>query len=155
MAHSTSTVVGANFSRVTTDAEFAVGDYTQGNDGSAWMYVQANGAITQYDWVGVDENFQAGALTAAMAGDGWSVGVAQIAFADNEYGWVAVKGHNITARVGASCAADVVLYTTATAGVLDDATGTRIDGVVAVTANSATSIASTEVLMTYPRSSSF
>lgn len=149
--------IGAYLDGATTDKKFGLGDKFMDDQGRCWVYVQANGAITQYDFVGIDENFQAAPLTTAMAGDGWFVGVAQVAFTDNDYGWVACQGANgLTARVAASCAADAALYTTATAGVVDDATTTtKIDGVVAVATNTTTAVANVEVLLTFPRSSAF
>lgn len=137
--------------------EFALGTRVQATDGQEYIYVHASDAITQYMFVGIDENYEAAPLTKAMADDGYSVGVAQVAFADNEFGWVAIRGHNLTGRVAASCAADVALYTTGTAGVLDDnpTSQTNIDGVVVVSANTITSAANEEVLLTWPRSTTF
>lgn len=146
-------------SGTTTDgenAEFTLGTRASGTDNQEYIYVQADEAITQYDLVAIDENFQMSQLTATEAGDGWTIGAAQVAFSDNELGWVAVKGHNLQGRVGASCAADVALYTSGTAGVVDDATGgTKIDGIVAVGANTPTTAGNVEILMTYPRSATF
>ena len=115
--------------------DFDLGDFVYGADSTQWMFVQASGAIGQYDWVGVDENHQAAKLTDAMASDGFFIGIAQVAFADDDGGWVVVRGSNIQGKLAASCAADVALYTTAVAGVLDDnatSTLTKIDGVVSV-----------------------
>lgn len=157
--NSISNILGVDFGLKSTSAEFALGTTAKGTDGTEWLYVQANGAITQYDFLGVDENYQAAALTDAMALDGWIVGVAQLAFDDNDYGWVPVRGANISGRVGASCAADVDLWTSATGGILDDDSTTipytKIDGVVAVGANTLTISAAVEVLLTFPRSSAF
>lgn len=135
----------------------ALGTTVFGTDNAEYVWVIAGSAITQYSWVGVDENFVAYPLTKARADVGWQIGVAQLAFTTGYYGVVALKGANLTGRVGASCNADVALYTSATAGVLDDtSTGqTKIDGVVLVTANASASIRSKEVLLTWPRSSTF
>lgn len=124
-------------------------------DNQEYVYVQASGAITQYDAVGIDENYQAAALTKAIADDGHTIGFAQVAFADNDYGFVATKGSNIEVRVAINCAADVALYTTGTAGVLDDASTsqTKIDGIVAVAA--VTAATNTEIIATQPKSTTF
>ena len=128
--------IGARFASPTTGIDYQLGECAMGSDGTEWVYVQAGGAIAQYDAVGIDEAFQAAALTKAIADAGHTVGVAQAAFADNEYGWVATKGSNISVNVLANCAADTQLYTTATAGKLDDAAAsqTPIDGIVITTA---------------------
>lgn len=134
----------------TTDGEnaiFSLGHRVAGTDNSEWVYVQAGGAITQYDAVAIDENYQAVALTSALALAGHMIGFAQVAFSDNDLGWVALEGSNITARIAGSCAADVQLYTSATAGVLDDTSaGVLIRGVVAVTTNSTTAASTSEVI---------
>lgn len=133
-------------------AEFPLGMRVTGIDGTDWMYVHASGAITQYDAVGIDENYEAAALTKAIADAGHTIGFAQNAFSDNDFGWVALRGSNINVRLAASCAADVSLYTTSTAGVLDDtsASQTKISGVVAVAA-ATNDVSSCEVIAsTYP-----
>jgi len=155
MAHITSGLVGASLTKTEPTADFVVGERATGTDGTQWVYVLASGAIAQYDAVGIDENYSAAPLTAAMAGDGWQVGFAQTAFASADYGWVALSGSNINAAVAVNCAADVPLYTTTTAGTLDDATTTtKIDGVVAVTAVGTTA-GNVEVIATWPKSTTF
>ena len=68
-----------------------------------------------------------------------------------------MTGRNVNAAVGASCAADVALYTSATAGVLDDTSTsqTKVDGVVAAAANGTAAQANVEVIMTWPKSTTF
>jgi hypothetical protein len=138
---------------------FGVGSKATDDRGRVWQYVQASGAITQYDFVTIDEDFQAVALAKAAVDDGHGVGVAQAAFDDNDFGWVLVySGYDgILGRVGGSCAADVALYTSGTSGVLDDesTSQTKIDGIVVTAANTSTSAAAVEVLITFPRSSTF
>lgn len=109
----------------TTDIRFdrpghKVGTRAADHRGYEYIYVHANGAIAQYDFVVFDETFEGYQGTKALAEDHCSVGVAQVALADNDYGWVMVKG---VGEVNAltSCAAEVQLYTSATAGHLDDA----------------------------------
>ena len=157
MTHVTTPILGVDFTATPTTAEFALGTTVKGSDGTEWVYVQASGAITQYDTVGIDENYQAAAVTKAIVDDGHGIGFAQVAFTDNDYGWIAKSGTNIQARVATGCLPDVALYTSGTAGVIDDdASGqTKIDGIVAVTTGSASGVASVEVIATYPRSATF
>lgn len=156
MATNNSAVLGVDLTDTpsTNDKGHTLGQRVGGTDNSEWLFVQAGSAITQYDTVGIDENFLAYPITKAMADDGWQVGFAQVAFAEDDYGWVATKGTNIRARGAAACAADVPLYTTSTAGVLDDtsASQTKIDGVVFVATTSATN---GEIIATFPRSTTF
>lgn len=162
MANATSGALGVNFTTTTTGtttngagALFALGTVVDGTDGSKWIYVQANGAITQYDVVGIDEDYQASTITSALAGAGYLPGFAQVAFADNDMGWVALRGSNINVRAAQSCAADTLLYvgcTGVSAGVVDDASVTgrvTLQGVVLVTAGG-TGTTSREVLATNP-----
>lgn len=137
--YATSGLLGANPVVTETTAKFKLGTRMVGNDGTEWFYVQANGAIAQYDVVGIDETWQAAAITKALADADSLVGAAQVGFADNDYGWVANAGagSNFKINVLASCVADAALYTTATAGKLDDdaTSQTAINGVVIVTTN--------------------
>ena len=151
MTHVISPVIGVSLSTVYTgtttdgeDAPFALGTRVNGEDGTVWLFVQAEAAVTQYDCVIIDENFQIQAVTTTLAteasGDaGCMFGFAQVAFADNEFGWVATKGSNISCRGSASAGtADMMLYTTATAGVLSTVSaGVLINGVAFVTSASA------------------
>ena len=140
MTYLTDGLIGSNLTALTTDPEFLVGSRHTGSDGTEWVYVQANGAITQYDCVAIDENYQAAAMTTALGNTGQRPGLAQVAFADNEYGWVAIGGSNITVRVEAATADDT-LRTTVSAGVLSTvstASAVKFAGMVAVSAVAST-----------------
>jgi hypothetical protein len=116
----------------------AVGSSTEGE----FVFVQADGAIDQYGFVKIEPDGQAAMLTTTNAGSqGLLVGVAQVAAADNEYLWVWVGGLNgggagkgIKGKVAASYVAKNNLFTTATAGVADDASTTKIAYVVGLAA---------------------
>jgi hypothetical protein len=106
-----------------------------------FLFVQADGAIAQYAFVKISDDGQAAELTTTNAGsNNLQVGVAQISALDNEYLWVWVGGvggggvgTGIKGKVAASYAADANLNTTATAGVADDASTTKIANVVGLT----------------------
>lgn len=125
-----------------------LGDVGSSPEGE-FVFVQADGAIDQYAFVKIEADGQAAMLTTTNAGsNGLLVGVAQVAFADNEYGWVWVgglagggSGSGIKGKVAASYVAKANLNTTATAGVADDASTTKISYVVGLTtATGATSV---------------
>lgn len=115
----------------------AVGSTPQGD----FMFVQADGAIAQYAFVKISDDGQADELTTTNAGsNNLQVGVAQVAAADNEYLWVWIGGVGgggvgsaIKGKCAASYAADANLNTTATDGVADDASTTKIQNVVGLT----------------------
>ena len=113
---------GINVTEVSTTEDFTLGDRHTGNDGSEFVYCQANGAITGDGYVVLLEvTWQADMidLTNSAAAFGKIVGTARVAFADNDFGWIQISGvTNI--RVLASAAANAQLNSTATSGVLDD-----------------------------------
>lgn len=152
-------LAGANTDVSTADPRFSVGTTADGENGSKWMYVKASTTITQYDFVGVDEDYMANPLSSTMAAAGYVIGASQIGLSDltAPYFWLCLQGRgNVNVRVASSCAADVALYTTTTAGVLDDsatATQSLVEGVVIVTTQaSTTGLAGTEAIVTFPRS---
>lgn len=127
---------GANYLNADATRMFALGEIGYGTDGTEWQYVYASGAITQYAAVGIKDTHTAYRLTSALAVRSDLVGFAQTAIASSYYGWVARRGANIKVRTKASCNGAVQLWTTASAGVVDDATAAgalKIDGVVTVT----------------------
>lgn len=99
---------------------FGLGDRYVANDGTEWLYVQASAAVAQYDVVTITIAYAAASLGTANDARGNLVGVAPVAFASADFGWVQVKGPVANMNVLASAAANVRLNTTATAGSLDD-----------------------------------
>lgn len=131
---------GINYKVTSTTQGFSLLDTTLEREG--WfVYGQANGAIAAYAVVKIDDDGQVAELTTAISGaEPTRVGAAQVAYADDEYGWFFVGpggglGKGIKAKVAASCAADVKIGTTATAGVIDDTYTDLVQGVKAVTAD--------------------
>lgn len=152
--------IGANPDRVTsgttTDgegAEFKLGTRAYGPDGIEYMYVQAGAEIstatTQPFTLAIDENYQAVKITKALAIAGHRVGFApQQIISDNDFFWAILSGSNFNIKVAVSCAADITLWTTATAGVLDDTSGAThvaVFGVVLVVAASTSASAGSTV----------
>lgn len=115
-----------------------LGSVYEDHRGYQYQLVHAAEAITQYAAVSIDEAYEASMITDTLAKTGFGVGVAQYALANDDYGWVLIKGQG-TVLVLASCAADVGLYTSASAGYLDDATAslTLISGIVLSASRSA------------------
>lgn len=151
--------IGANFldpktlgTAVNVHPEFELGTRMKGSNGSEWVYVQANGAITGAGYVVIiDEAWQADMITNTTGVYGQQVGVAGAAFADDAYGWVQVFG-TCDIRVAASCAANVQLATTTTDGQLDDAVGAGtkdLFGIALTTANGGAA-GNAEGVLTYP-----
>lgn len=86
-----------------------------------YIFVKASGALAVGDVVTYDETFTTTvvALSTDNDAEGDPLGVAVVAIPSGSYGWIQIEG--VTAfSVLASCAANVQLNTTATAGALDD-----------------------------------
>src|SRR5690606_11511940 len=114
-------------------------------------FVKAANAIDQYDYVTIDEKYLASAGTKTGVDAGHRIGIAQVAFAQNDYGWVALSGGaGLKVNAKGACAADIKLYTSAVTGTLDDASTSQslINGVVLTTAV-ATATGALGILATY------
>lgn len=122
---------------------FTVGYQALGSNGSKWVFIKAASAITISQVVGVDQTTWLGApLTKAMADAGRAIGIAPTAIGSGVYGWIQLTGSG-SATLKNSCLPNVPLYTSASAGMLDDtsASQTRIYGIRSqVTATSSGSI---------------
>lgn len=133
--------VFAQVDDVTTPAH-PVGKVVTLSDGTKWIYLKASATIAQYDACVSVDNATTQGLTSTLGLRGMAICIAQQEFVSGEYGWflianpLAVTDYKV--NVAQSCAVDVKLATTATAGVLDDTTaGTvlRVDGIVLTDTN--------------------
>ena len=117
---------------------------TTSNNG-VYIFVRAESDIAQFDAVIMSTYADSASLTPIMravpvsttnaAALGYSaVGFAQTAITSSYYGWVGING-SLRVNLLVSCNPKVPLYTTATAGKLDDATVSAgyIQGIVANT----------------------
>lgn len=132
----TSSVIGVNLTQVDTAAQFTVGTLVNCNDGGMAMYVlSSTSAVSTFAAVAIDGNGKANMLTTTNAASSPRIGFSQVSIATTGYGWVRLGGAAILVNVAAQCAPNVALFTTSTAGVLDDATVTvgYIMGLVAST----------------------
>jgi hypothetical protein len=134
MPVSTSAVIGVALGDTQTTAQFGVGTVVNLDDGGQAMYVQAASDISQYAAVSVLSNDTAVPITTTNAANSKKVGFAQTSIASAAYGWVQIGGV-VRVNLLTGCLANVPLFTTATAGCLDDATvsGNGIGLVVGVT----------------------
>ncbi len=121
MATVTSSLIGVNLTSYDTTAQFAVGTQVLGTDGSLFQYVNTLSAVAAYNAVCIDDAGNASNLTTTNAASYKMVGVAQVSIAVSCYGWVQRSG-KLQVNVAANCNDFVALFTTATPGVLDDAT---------------------------------
>jgi hypothetical protein len=148
--------IGPEFLDTSTTPKFRLGTVMKGAGDAEWMYVRAAGAITGagyvvvIDPVNTTNPYDAAMITNTNGLRGLPVGVAGVAFADNDYGWVQIKG-TCQIRTGVAVA-NVEMATTTTAGELDDAAGTgtkEILGLVLTTARTG-SAGNTTGYISYP-----
>lgn len=126
----------------TNQTGFSPGTTVMANDGSMLVYVTATSTISQYNAVVIDAFGGAVPVTTTNSTNSKRVAFAQTSIASSYFGWVQVGGRPLVS-LAANCAPNVPLYTTATAGILDDATvsGGLILGMVATnTISNATAV---------------
>jgi len=115
----------------------APGTEIPASNGASYIFARANSTIAQYDVVVFSHLGQSATTTTpiigavpvtttncapgATAGTGM-IGFAQTAITSAEYGWIATRGNRIRLKALIGCNPNVPLYTTATAGSLDDTT---------------------------------
>lgn len=131
---------GAKLSTADTAPKFSLGETHEDKYGTVYQYILANGAVTVNQVISVPDGFDCTPLTTTISGaKPQGVGIAQATLADNEYGWAAIgpiaTDSGVTVSALANCAADVLCYTTATAGSIDDAATDVISGLALSTAN--------------------
>lgn len=147
----TSAIGGADPARITTTAEFGLGDVVSDGQGNVYVYVQASEILTVNAAVLIDEAGQSqmvdNAATAAAFGD--RVGVISVAFADNDFGWAQIYGTAIV-DVATSAAANVQLNGTATAGRLDDDATAGSEDITGIALTAAESSNLAACILNYP-----
>lgn len=101
-----------------------MGETHEGSEGSEWLFVMANSAISRGDVVAIDNTtFAASSIVSTSTLFGKRIAFAQTAFATSQFGYVALRGNNLFIRVtGSAIGPGVPLYTTDTAGCLSTAT---------------------------------
>lgn len=103
--------------------QFATGSIVMGSQGGEMVYVKSGAAITKNDTIHVAAGtFIANPITTALAAVAGYVANSPVSCSTSgQYFWAYLSG-NWTVRVAVNCQPSVPLYTTDTAGVLDDAT---------------------------------
>lgn len=121
---------------------FQVGQRAVGTGGSVFMFCLSTAGTTINQAVGITEStlsvspavvaftYDAAALTKTLADQGCMFGASVNAITATYYGWVLIEGPAYVTLKNA-CLPNVPLYTTASAGMLDDtsASQTRIYGI--------------------------
>jgi hypothetical protein len=142
-------MIGVSLEYTDTSPSFAVGTVVNLSDGGQAMYVQAASTVATYAAVSVRVNNTVVPLTTTNSAGSKAIGFAQVSIASAYYGWVQLGGKP-RVNVATACEPSVPLFTTATGGVLDDATvtGGLVAGLVATT--SAASASAVTCIAGYP-----
>lgn len=114
--------VGIDLTDVSSARKYTLGTTLQASDAGEYVYVCNVSAITTGMCVAIDSGFTAAAITTALARTRNNFAFVQSPFLASQNGWVAKNGDGIKIRTAASTLPNVPLYTSDTAGVLDDAT---------------------------------
>ena len=129
---------------------FGLGDRYVDASGNEYVFVQASGAVAQFDAVHIGSTYVAQALSKALGDTGMPIGVACGTLTSASFGWAQIKGTG-TVNVLSTCSASTALFTSGTAGKLDDTTTSQVKvaGIV-LNANATTAAAAACVIGTYP-----
>ena len=145
-------LAGANLNTPDAVQRFALGTRLVGSEGTNWLYVQADGAVSAGDTVAITSAFQATRATIALAMAGQMLAFAQVAFADNDFGWVPVSGNPLVVLVSATSTVNVPLYIGTTSGHLSTTgSSATVAGLALMTANTSTAVASFNAIVSWPR----
>lgn len=149
----TSNLLGVNLrSSDGTTALFAPQSRITAANAGEWEYVLANGAISAGDLVAISSAGTATRCTPALAATGSQLAFAQFAFADLEYGWVAINGAPMTVFVSATSTLQAVLYVATTSGKLSTtASSGTLAGIALLTASTTAVAATNLAIVTWPK----
>ena len=134
MSISVSNMIGVSLDYTDSSPSFNLGTVVNLDDGGQAVYVRAASEVPTYAAVAVQLDDTVVPLTTTNAAGSKAVGFSQVSIAPLYYGWVQLGGKP-RVLVAANCQPNVPLYTTATAGVLDDTvvSGCLVAGLVAKT----------------------
>lgn len=122
--------MGIDLTANTEVPQFPLGMRVQASDQAEYQYVKNSGtASVAYSAYLIEETgiLSTGLTTTNAGAIPNRVGICQTALTADYYGWILVKGPG-KVNTAAAASADVKLYTTATAGKVDDAATTLIEG---------------------------
>ena len=153
MAWNSTTLPGASIESVDSSRVFPLGTICEARNTTTgyvgeFVYMQGVASLVATDWVLLKyDNHVVSLLGDTNAG---GVGVAMSAAEASTFGWFQIRG-KASAKLAASCADNAQLYTTATAGVVDDAASGQFQIYGARAAETVTSAAAGEVEIHYPQ----
>lgn len=94
-------------------ALFGLGNHVLGNNGTEWVYVNANGVISTGMLVCINATYTATPATATAAFAGQQLAFSQGLWANADFGWVALRGNALFAAVSSVSTLGAALYISA------------------------------------------
>lgn len=130
MSYVTDGKLGVDLARVGTAREEELGARVEANDGTyEYCVYQGSSALAQHSWVSIGDTGVASALaySASVKRKGGVANQSAVPAGNvtAQYFWAWRGAGSATSLVKASCAADVKLYTSATAGYADDTSSSQ------------------------------
>jgi hypothetical protein len=93
-----SSTVGVDLNNMSATALFTLGTHAFGSGDSEWVYVMAQTTISSVSWVAFNAGYSAGMASATdVITAGYNFALANCTISASSYGWVAVRGVNMTA----------------------------------------------------------
>lgn len=102
-----------------------LGDAVETHDNKRFVFVSASTSVTSYQVVAIASDFYVQPATSALASAASRLGVAQNNISAGSWGWVQTRG-NMTVKALSTCSAAVALYTSGTAGSVDDTSASQV-----------------------------
>jgi hypothetical protein len=102
-----------------------LGDAVETADNKRFVFISASTSVTSYQVVAIASDFTVQPATSALASAASRLGVAQNNISAGSWGWVQTRG-NMTVRALSTCSAAVALYTSGTAGSVDDTSASQV-----------------------------
>lgn len=109
---------GADVLKVHSTAQFKVGARARGADGQQYIYCKSSGSHALGALVAIDEDSVSRSATTTNATGANRPGWPQVAFATQQYGWVAIAGSNLYGKQKDGTAANAQLYTSTSVGIM-------------------------------------
>ena len=131
--------VGADVTKTSSTAEFKLGSIAHGSYGQSYMYVLSSGTHAQGALLAIDEGFTSRSATTTLAKEASRPGWAQVAFATDTYGWVAIGGTKLYGKQKDGTAANAQLFTSTSVGIMGSDASTGAPAMIAGSRNVALS----------------
>lgn len=122
-----------------------LGDVVELHDNRKFVFVSASTSVTSYQVVAIDSTHYVQPATSALASAASRLGVAQNNISAGSWGWVQTRGL-MTVNALSTCSASAALYTSGTAGSVDDTSTSQVQiGGLVLTGNITAAASTTAV----------